>query len=374
MKKLLLALLAGALLLAAACGQQDITADTPDATGTDTDAAPAAEAQQYELALITDTFGIEDQGFNQAAWQGLQKYAAQHDLSYQYYQAEEQNDAAYVKAIAAAVEAGAKVVICPGMLFEAAVYEAQYAYADTCFVLLDGEPHTADYATYALEPNVYSIFYAEEQAGFLAGYAAVKEGYTKLGFIGGMAVPAVIAYGGGFLQGVDYAAIERGVTCEVMYHYTGGFTATPEAQNLAGSWYTNGVECIFAYGGTVGDSVMAAAEAAGAAMIGVDVDQSDRSPAVITSAVKGLADSVYETLEKCYGGAFPGGQSVRLGADEKGVALAMENSRFTNFTLEDYYLIHARLSTGEFVPLRNTNAAVDVQTLVSEAVSVTVLE
>ena len=151
-------------------------------------------------------------------------------------------------------------------------------YPDIKFIILDGDPNDGDWSagapTYKRNDNVYSIFYAEQESGFMAGYAAVKDGYTKLGFLGGIAVPSVIRFGYGFVAGVNYAAEEMGLDgIEVKYSYAGNFDATPENQALAASWYGSGTEVIFACGGKVGNSVMAAAEAAGAKVIGVDVDQ-----------------------------------------------------------------------------------------------------
>jgi basic membrane protein A len=178
-----------------------------------------SSSKGYELALVTDIGTIDDQSFNQGAWEGLKAYAEDNKISYKYYQPTEKSTAAYLDAITLAVDGGAKVVVCPGYLFENAVWEAQTMYPKVNFVLLDGSPHNVtDYTTmatldgsapdYTVADNTYSIFYKEQQAGFLAGYAAVKDGYTKLGFMGGIAVPAVIRYGYGFVQGAEYAAEE----------------------------------------------------------------------------------------------------------------------------------------------------------------------
>jgi len=156
--------------------------------------------------------------------------------------------------------------VTPGFLFESPVFVAQDRYPNVHFILVDGTPHSADYSTFKTGNNTVGVLYAEDQAGFLAGYAVVKDGSRRLGFVGGMAVPAVVRFGYGFIQGAEYAAKELGLasgSITVNYHYTGGFAATPEAQTLAASWYNNGVEVIFACGGAVGNSVMAAAEQAG---------------------------------------------------------------------------------------------------------------
>ncbi|MDR1570757.1 MAG: BMP family ABC transporter substrate-binding protein [Oscillospiraceae bacterium] len=334
-----------------------------------------AAAETYELALITDLGTIDDKSFNQGSWEGLVKYAEENGISHKYYQPKEQSDDAYLDSIQLAVEGGAKLIVTPGFLFETPIYVAQDMYPDVDFVLVDGNPHTADYSEYRTEGNTVGIIYAEEQSGFLAGYAIVKEGYTKLGFMGGMAVPAVVRFGYGFVQGADTAAKELGIDgVTVNYHYTGGFSATPEAQALAATWYNDGVEVIFACGGKVGNSVMAAAEAAQDKwVIGVDVDQSNESERVITSATKGLRESVYQAVEAHYNGSFPGGESWLLGADRQGVGLPIETSKFEKFSQEDYDAIFAKLVAGEVAILKDTDAASAAE-LPVELTKVTIVE
>lgn len=309
-----------------------------------------------ELALITDIGTIDDKSFNQGSWEGVKQYAEENKVTYEYYKPTEKTTDAYLESIDLAIEGGAKLVVCPGFLFEEAVFRAQDLYPETNFLILDGTPNRA-YEEFKINDNVYSIFYAEQEAGFLAGYAAVKEGYTKLGFMGGMAVPAVIRFGYGFIQGADYAAKEMGITdLDLKYHYTGGFSATPEVQSMAASWYQAGTEVIFACGGAVGNSVMAAAEAADAKVIGVDVDQSNESETVITSAMKMLSLSVYEGIKSYYNNSFPGGQSVSLTAKEDGIGLPMETSRFQKFTKDDYNGVYDKLVNGTITPVKDTEA------------------
>lgn len=314
--------------------------------------------ETYELALVTDIGTINDKSFNQGTWEGLVAFAEANNKTYNYYQPTGQSTDIYLDFIEQAVNAGAKVIVTPGFLFEEPIFIAQDMYPDVHFVLIDGNPHSADYSEFRTEKNAVGIVFAEEQAGFLAGYAAVKDGYTKLGFMGGMAVPAVIRFGYGFVQGAELAALEMGIEGLVMnYHYTGGFAATPEAQALAAAWYADGIEVIFACGGPVGNSVMAAAEAAGGKVIGVDVDQSGESPTVITSAVKGLAPAIEQTLAAYYAGEFPGGEAQVKDAALDGVGLPMASSKFTTFTQEDYDKIYAQLVAGEIALLKDTDVA-----------------
>jgi len=368
MKKRLLAVLMAAAMTAglSACGGGG-TADTTAAAGAGpeetTAAAGSAETTTaaetktasepsdggFELALVTDLGTIDDKSFNQGAWEGMTKYAEENNISYKYYQPQEGTTDSYLETIGLAVEGGAKLVVCPGFLFEEPVFLAQDQYADTHFILLDGEPHSGDYSEYRTNDNVMPILFQEDQAGFLAGYAAVKDGYTKLGFMGGMAVPAVIRFGYGFVEGAEAAANELGISgVEVMYNYTGAFAATPEAQSMAASWYQNGTEVIFGCGGAVGNSVMAAAQEKGAKVIGVDVDQSYESETVITSAMKLLSNSVYDGVKAFYDGSFPGGKTSVFTVENDGVGLPMETSKFETFTQEDYDAVYAKLVAGDF--------------------------
>lgn len=270
MKKKAMSLLLAAAMTAtlfAGCGSDNGAASNGSTTGNDavkesTEAGTsdnAGSTDGYELALVIDVGTIDDKSFNQGSWEGVQKYGDENGIAYKYYKSAEATTDSFQETIELAIEGGAKVIVCPGYLFEEPIYNMQTAHPDVKFILIDGEPHDADY-NYETADNTMAVLYQEDQAGFLAGYAAVKDGYTKLGFMGGMALPAVIRYGYGYLAGADYAAKELGVDVDVTYTYTGSFDATPEAKSMATGWYQSGTEVIFACGGSVGNSVMAAAE------------------------------------------------------------------------------------------------------------------
>lgn len=333
-----------------------------------------AEAETFEIAMITDIGSIDDKSFNQGTWEGIVAYADENGITHKYYKPTEQSTDAYLAAIQLAVEGGAKVIVTPGFLFEEPIFIAQDNYPEVSFILIDGNPHNADYSEFRTNDNAVGIVFAEEQSGYLAGYAAVKDGYTKLGFMGGMAVPAVVRYGYGFAQGAEAAAVELGIaSLDLKYHYTGNFDATPENQTLAASWYAEGTEVIFAAGGLVGNSVMSAAEAAGAAVIGVDVDQSPESDTVISSAMKGLAPAVQSALAAYYAGSFPGGEALVYGADQDGVQLPMDASKFTTFSQADYDKVFADLASESITLKKDTDAPTAVDLGLS-AVKVTVVE
>lgn len=317
-----------------------------------------SERKGYEIALITDKGNIDDKSFHQGAWEGVVAYAKPNEITHQYYKPQEASDEGYLEAIQLAVQGGAKVVVCPGYLFETAVYAAQTQYPEVKFILLDGEPHTADYE-YKTESNVACVMYAEEEAGFLAGYAAVKDGMTTLGFEGGMAVPAVVAFGYGYLQGIEAAATELGLeddSVKVFYHYTGDFAETDTNKAVAKAMIQSGAQVIFGCGGAVGKSVFAAAAEGNIKSIGVDVNQKADSDTVITSAMKGLGVSVQTVLASIYDGTFDteyGGQTKYFAAANDGVSLPNDYERFTTFTKADYDAIFAKLADGSIDPIRS---------------------
>ena len=323
-----------------------------------------------DIILITDKGNIDDKSFNQGAWEGVVEYAKANNITHKYIKPEEASDAGYLAAIDLAVESGAKIVVTPGYLFEVAVYEAQKKYPDVKFILLDGAPHTADYATYETKANVASVMYAEEESGYLAGYAAVKDGYRKLGFMGGMAVPAVQAFGYGFLQGANAAAAELNLELgdvSVTYHYTGNFDENDTNKATAKTMYQEGTEIIFACGGSVGKSVMAAAAEAGAKVIGVDVDQRYDSETVVTSAMKGLGSSVINVLTSIYDNTFAdkyAGKTTYFTAANNGVGLPTSVigggdafDRFNTFDKAAYDAVFATLADGTVDPIRTIEIA-----------------
>jgi len=355
MRKLLAIVLALVMIFAiAACGNNDSggTTNNPGSGGSETPAPPPPSPEGFELALVTDLGDIDDRSFNQGAWEGLVQYAREKNITHRYYQPAGQGDDVYLNAIDVAAQNGAKVIVTPGFLFETPIFHAQDRYPDIKFILLDGSPNNGawdDTREEKVGSNTVAVFYAEEQSGFLAGYAAVMDGYRKLGFMGGMAVPAVVRFGHGYVQGAEVAAKELGLAAgsvTINYFYTGTFAPSPDIQTRAAAWYNDGIEVIFSCGGGICFSIFPAAEQAGTKVIGVDGDQSGESDTVITSAMKLLTKSVYDKITDFYNGSFPGGQTVIYSAENLGVGLPMSTSRFNTFSQAQYDAIYAKLQSG----------------------------
>ena len=292
---------------------------------------------KYQIAFVTDVGQLKDKSFNQGTYDGVKLYASANNKSYKYYQPANGDSATDEDRIAAfelACQNGAEIVVAAGFLQEAALKAAAEKYPNVHFVFIDGYPIGFD--------NVAGIAFMEQQSGYLAGYAAVMEGYTKLGFTGGGGGtnPACQRFGYGFVQGAEAAAAAKGVKVEVKYSWAHGaaFSGSPELQTMATGWYQNGTDVIFCCGGSMFSSVAAAAAAEDGKVIGVDVDQSFQSNTVITSATKGLADATVWAITKHYDGKFSeiGGKSTSLGAADKAVGLPTATWSLKNWKIADY--------------------------------------
>lgn len=305
---------------------------------------------KYQVAFITDVGQLKDKSFNQGTFDGVKLYAAANNKSYKYYQpanGDAATDDDRYDAMKAAVEGGAEVVVCAGFMQEAALKKAAEEFSDVPFVFIDGYPIGLD--------NVAGISFQEEQSGYLAGYAVVKEGYEKLGFTGGGGGtnPACCRFGYGFVQGANDAAKELGKTVDMNYSWQYGatFQASPELQTMISGWYANGTEIVFACGGSMFNSVVAAAAANDGVVVGVDVDQSAQSDTVVTSAMKGLATSVQWAVAKVYDDSFSdiGGKGTSLGAKDDAVGLPTATWSMETYTIEEYEAQLADMASGKLV-------------------------
>ena len=288
----------------------------------------------YKVAMITDYGDITDQSFNQTTWEACVKFGNDNNIPVKYYKPATNDTAGRVAQVELAVAEGYNVIVMPGYAFGGTIAEVSATYPNVKFVALDvakgdlleggvalkGEqydynPDNWDLSKYVYMDNVYCAIYQEELCGYMAGYAAVKLGYTKLGFLGGMAVPAVVRYGYGFVQGVDAAAKELNVTVDLKYVYGNQFFGDADITAYMDTWYQGGTEVVFACGGGIFMSAVdAAKKVEGAKVIGVDVDQAGVIAAyaagegasadeiakyddlTVTSAMKGLAPTTIDTL------------------------------------------------------------------------------
>ena len=375
MKKFLALLLALVMVFAlAACGGEGETTTTEppaDDTTVPEDDTPAPEepdaldpndiednieAESYEIAFVTDVGALHDKSFNEGTWNGVKLYAAQNDKTYKYYQPANEDQATdddRYEAMSQAVANGAKVVVCAGYLQEAAIRRAATEFPEVNFIFIDG--YSLNDEAGNVLANVAGVNFNEEQCGYLAGYAVVKEGFTQLGFSGGGGGTnaACCRYGYGYLQGASAAAEEMGVDVTVNYswQYGGAFQASPELQSMIAGWYTNGTEIVFACGGSMFSSITSAASANDGWVIGVDVDQSSQSDTVVTSAMKGIDQAAILCLGHHYDGTWEevGGKTTTLGAAQDAVGLPTDTWSLENFSVEEYETLFASIKDGSLV-------------------------
>ena len=279
MKKFFALLLSLAMVLAlVACGQKETT--TPDDTKTPNDTTPEVE---YKVAMITDYGDITDQSFNQTTYEACKAFAEDNSIEFSYFKPAGDNTADRVAMIEKAVDEGFNVIVMPGYAFGGAIVEAAPEFPDVKFIALDvaagdlletavakaGEsydytPENWDLNKYVDMSNVYCAVYQEELCGYMAGYATVKLGYKSLGFLGGMAVPAVVRYGYGFVQGANAAAADMGLTdVTINYIYGGQFFGDADITAVMDTWYQGGTEVVFACGGGIYTSAVDAAKKIG---------------------------------------------------------------------------------------------------------------
>lgn len=357
MKKILALLLVLAMALSlVACGSSKT--ETPAEAQTAANSADAIADEmtssdgKYEVAFITDVGQLKDKSFNQGTYDGVKLYAANAGKSYKYYQpagGDQATDDDRYDAMKLAVDNGAKVIVCAGFMQGTALAKAAAEFPDVKFVFIDGWALGMD--------NVAGVCFQEEQCGYLAGYAAVMEGYTKLGFCGGGGGTnaACDRYGYGYVQGADAAAAAKGVKVEMNYSwlYGSSFQASNELQTMAAGWYQNGTEVIFACGGSMFQSIAAAASAEDGKVIGVDVDQSFESPTVITSAMKGIGEAAQQALKaaetedgwKAFIG--DGTASITLGAAQNAVGLPTATWSLTGWTVDQYNTMLSDIVAGK---------------------------
>lgn len=300
-----------------------------------------SDSEEYEIAMITDSGSVTDKSFNQSAYEGVKEFGEENDMTYKYYAPKDTDTAGLLSTVDDAVDNGAKVIVTPGFNFNDAIVKAQEKYPDVKFITIDFEP--SDDSGVVTADNTTCFLFCEQESGYVAGYAAVKEGYTKLGFAGGMSLPAVQNYGIGYVQGASDAAKEMGVQVDINYTYTGTFNESPEIKTLATAWYNAGTEVIFSCGGQICNSIFAAAKEANKVSIGVDSDQNDDSETVITSALKDVKGATINGLQAYKDGKFSGGKTTTF----KNTGGIVYPGRLKNFSKEEHDAVDKKIQEGK---------------------------
>ncbi|NBJ92440.1 BMP family lipoprotein [Parablautia muri] len=329
--------------------------------------------QGGEIAFVTDG-SIKDGSYNDAIYKGIRMYAFSAGVSFSHYNIDINQPDGYQEGLRQAVSNQAKIIVCGGDGFEEAVGTLQSEYPEVSFLLIDGVPVNELGVAVAIEDNVHCVSFEEEESGYLAGYLTVFDGYRNLGFIGGKEVPPVMRYGYGYLQGIDDAAEDMGLSnVTVHYWYADSYEPSQKIRDKALGWYEEGTEVIFACGGSLYQSVLEAAEEGDGLLIGVDVDQSTLSERFLTSATKDISNAVIISLDDFYAAGKEwsdgfAGEAVRYGMKENctGIPIYDTEWRFNALTMEKFGELHRRIKLGEI----SISDEIDVQPQVSFTLNV----
>lgn len=301
-----------------------------------------------ELAFVTDGDDVKGDIVNQSIWSGIERLAEENKKVCQSYVPEEKSNAAYEKAIEQAVKKGAEVIVCAGEEMEHALYQAQREYRDVRFLFLEGVPRDEE-GKERLRGNTLSMEIAPEEAGYLAGYAAVQAGYTSLGYLGGADEEKSREYGTGYALGINDAAKDLGLSAEnitLKYKFRGTDGISPDFLNEVENWYREGCQVIFTDGGSYGNIVTTAAEKNSGAVIW-NGGSSTSSSVVMTIRME-YGNMVYETLKAMEQDEFEGKKQEVFGVADGGINLEWNQDVLSAFTGEKYVAIKSKMSKEDF--------------------------
>ena len=329
----------------------------------------------FKVAMVTDYSDVNDESFNQACFEAGKEWCKKYGLEFNYYKPASISEAERIKSIELAIDRGYDVILCPGYALGNAIAKVAPVHPEVKFIGIDiiGK----DFPTgFQLTDNISVYSYEEGIAGFLAGYGVVKDGFRKLGFLGGMSIPSIINFANGYIQGIDAAAQELKENVNVHHVYADKFYGTVEITKYIDNWYkSEKTDIVFSCGGSIYTSVALAAKENNRYMIGVDSDQAPiidknyKEGICITSAMKGIRQTVLNKLEDLYvkskweKGIHKLGLVSKDNLEENYVELPLETWRMNKFSIDEYKNL-----VGEFID--GKRKIVDDYTL-SEYTSVT---
>lgn len=296
--------------------------------------ADSSSDVKTKAAIVTDTGGVDDKSFNQSAWEGLQAWGKEHNLSkdkgFTYFQSTSEAD--YANNLQQA--AGSyNLIFGVGFALHNAVEEAAKEHSDLNYVLIDDVIKDQ-------KNNVVSVTFADNESAYLAGVAAAKTTKTKqVGFVGGIESEVISRFEAGFKAGV--ASVDSSIKVQV--DYAGSFGDNAKGKTIAAAQYAAGADVVYQVAGGTGAGVFAEAKSLNESrpenekvwVIGVDRDQEaegkytskdgKESNFVLVSTLKQVGTTVKDISNKAEKGEFPGGQVIVYSLKDKGVDLAVTN-------------------------------------------------
>ncbi|ABR36257.1 BMP family lipoprotein [Clostridium beijerinckii] len=343
MKKRLLSLLAVSAItvtLFAGCGSSG--------SGTSTADKGSSNAKEYQVAMVTDTGGVNDQSFNQSSWEGLQNFEKNNKgAKVSYLESKQESD--YATNLDKVVDSGNKLVWGIGFAMSDAILKAAKSNPDVNYAIVDNSYGDDTPA------NVTGVMFNAQEPSFIVGYIAAKTTKTgKVGFVGGIKSGIIDQFQYGYQAGVQYAAKELGKDITVDVQYAESFSDASKGKAIANKMFSSGCDIVFHAAGGVGVGVIEAAKEANKFAIGVDRDQAYLAPDnVLTSALK-LANVAVENLSKeAMSGNKIGGKTYTYGLKENAVGIPTENKNMDPEVYKAAMAVQDKIKKGEIVPPYN---------------------
>ena len=277
-------------------------------------AAGGAFASDFTPAIVWDVGGKSDKSFNQAAYDGAERFKAESGIAYRGY--EVVDAARRDRTVHDAAAEGAQVVVATGFSMAGAVEAAARKFPKTRFTLIDAVVDL---------PNVQSVLFKEHEGSFLVGMAAAMGSRSgKIGFVGGMDVPLIRRFALGYEEGAKYVRPDVVVYQDMTGTTSAAWTNPARGAELARAQFERGADVVYAAAGATGLGVLRAARDAGKLAIGVDSNQNHLHPGtMLTSMIKRVDVAVYQAFKSAREGTWQGGVRV-LGLAEGGVGWALD--------------------------------------------------
>lgn len=354
MKKKILALLMAVVMVGSltACGtknndkkddSKNEATEAPSATkATDTEDDTAAKSD-FVVSMVTDTGGVNDQAFNQSAWEGLQALEKNNGAKIGYLESKQESD--YASNLDKKVDEGSQLIWGIGFAMSEAITTAASTNPDVHFAIVDNAYETTP-------SNVTGVMFSAQEPSFVVGYIAGKTTKTgKVGFVGGIAGNIIDQFEYGYRAGVDYAAKELGKKIDVDVQYAESFSDSAKGKAIANKMYSSGCDIVFHAAGGAGIGVIEAAKEADKFVIGVDRDQSSLAPKnVLTSALKLVNVAVESISAKAANGEEIGGQTFTFGLKEDAVGIPENNPNMDQQVYKDAIAVQQLIKDGTIVP------------------------
>ncbi|ROR31878.1 nucleoside-binding protein [Mobilisporobacter senegalensis] len=357
MKKRIIALLLAATMLVSltACGtkkdaEKDTTegTTTEETTGEDTTAEDTTEKVDFSVGMVTDTGGVNDQSFNQSAWEGLQNLQKNTGADISYLESTQETD--YAPNLDKQVDEGKNLIWGIGFAMADAIITAAETNPDVNFAIIDNAYETTP-------ANVTGVMFRAQEPSFVVGYIAGLTSKTgKVGFVGGMKGNIIDQFEYGYRAGVDYAAKELGKEITVDVQYAESFSDSAKGKAIATKMFSSDCDIVFHAAGGVGVGVIEAAKEAGKFAIGVDRDQAYLAPEnVLTSALKLVNVAVELVSTEALNGTQIGGQTYNYGLAEDAVGIPEENPNMDPAIYDKAMEVEQLIKDGTIVPPYNAD-------------------